>query len=362
MKLFLVGGFLGSGKTTAIVNACQYLQKNNYRVAVITNDQGDQQVDNAFVKSFGIPSAEVANGCFCCNYDQLDKHINSFIENIQPDIIFAESVGSCTDLVATVAKPFVREMPGCSVVISVFADATLFLSLFEGRVNFISENVQYIYKKQLEEADVLVINKIDLLSSGQLNTLNKHLIEEFPGKIILYQDSFDEDDIEKWMNTLYQFQQPTDRLSLELDYDLYGDGEAQLAWLDQSVTIISSQKNSVVIAKEIVSHIDHDIKQKNLTIGHLKFFIETVDPIAIGLKKKISIASVLPISFYRSEESDVGEARLLINARVQTEPGVLKQIVNDALKQMVQKYDCNIKVEKWSAFKPAYPRPVHRIS
>jgi len=89
MKLFLVGGFLVSGKTTAIVNASQHLQKNNYRVAVITNDQGDQQVDNAFVKSFGIPAAEVTNGCFCCNYDQLDKHINSFIENIQPDVIFA---------------------------------------------------------------------------------------------------------------------------------------------------------------------------------------------------------------------------------------------------------------------------------
>src|SRR6186997_1803348 len=175
MKLFLVGGFLGSGKTTAIVNASQYLIKKDQCVAVVTNDQGNQQVDSAFVKSFGIPAAEVANGCFCCNYDQLDKHIHSFINDIQPEIIFAESVGSCTDLVATVAKPFLRKMPDCSVVISVFADATLFLSLFEAKVNFISVNVQYIYKKQLEEADVLVINKIDLLSSNEITAINKHL-------------------------------------------------------------------------------------------------------------------------------------------------------------------------------------------
>ena len=84
------------------------------------------------------------------------------------------------------------EMPGASVVISVFADAPLFLSLFEGRVNFISENVQYIYKKQLEEADMLVINKIDLLSSNEIDTINKHLENEFPEKIILYQNSFEE--------------------------------------------------------------------------------------------------------------------------------------------------------------------------
>jgi len=356
MKLFLVGGFLGSGKTTAIVNASQHLIKKDQRVAVVTNDQGDQQVDSAFVKSFGIPAAEVANGCFCCNYDQLDKHIHSFIENIKPDIIFAESVGSCTDLVATVAKPFVREMPGCSVVISVFADATLFLSLFEGRVNFISENVQYIYKKQLEEADVLVINKIDLLSPVEVAAINKHLESEFPEKTILYQNSFEENNIEKWMDVLEQFE-PLDRVSLDIDYDIYADGEAQLAWLDESMTIVSSQKNAVMIAKEIISQIDQDIQEKKLTISHLKFFVETE-----VWKKKISITSSLPLSFYLSEENDAVQAHLLINARVETEPAVLQQIINDTLKQMVKKHDCNIMVEKWSAFKPGYPKPLHRIS
>ncbi len=356
MKLFLVGGFLGSGKTTAIVNASQHLIKKNQRVAVITNDQGDQQVDSAFVKSFGIPAREVANGCFCCNYDQLEKHIHSFIKEIHPDVIFAESVGTCTDLVATVAKPFVREMPGCSVVISVFADAALILSLIEGRVNFISENVQYIYKMQLEEADALVINKIDLLSSTEVAAINRHLKNEFPEKTILYQNSFEENNIEKWITMLEQFE-PSDRASLDIDYDMYADGEGRLAWLDEGMTIVSSQKNTVMIAKEIISEIHHEIKEKKLTIGHLKFFIDTG-----SLKKKISITSSLPLSFSSPEEKDSVQAHLLINARVETEPEVLQQIVNDTLKQMVQKHDCNIMVEKWSAFKPGYPKPLHRIS
>lgn len=355
MRLFLVGGFLGSGKTTAIVKACQHLMKD-HRVAVITNDQGDQQVDNAFVKSFGIPCDEVANGCFCCNYNELDKHINSFIKGIEPDIIFAESVGSCTDLIATIAKPFIMQRPGSSVVISVFTDAALFLAFFEGRANFISENVQYIYKKQLEEADVLVINKIDLLSPSQVNTISEHLQREFPDKTILFHSSFEENGIQKWINTMISFQQ-SERASLDIDYNIYGDGEAQLAWLDESMTIVSSRENAVAIAKDIISHVDHDIKEKQLMIGHLKFFIETAD-----WKKKISITTTLPISFYRPEENNSQQAHLLINARVQTEPSVLQGIVTGTLNEMVKKYDCHIIVEKWSAFKPGFPTPTHRIA
>ncbi len=54
MKLFLMGGFLGSGKTTAIQQACLLLQKE-VRVGVITNDQGVQLVDRAFLQNMEVP-------------------------------------------------------------------------------------------------------------------------------------------------------------------------------------------------------------------------------------------------------------------------------------------------------------------
>ena len=356
MRLFLIGGFLGSGKTTAIVNACQYLMKDQ-RVAVITNDQGDQLVDSAFVKSFNIPSAEVTNGCFCCNYDQLDKHINSFIKDIEPDVIFAESVGSCTDLVATIAKPFKNAMTECSVIVSVFAEANLLLALFEGRASFIKENIRYIFKKQLEEADLLVVNKSDFVSPDELNRINNILLVEFPGKIILYQNSLDENDIRKWINTLYQFQQRSSFSSLEIDYDRYGDGEAQLAWLDKSILITAPHRNAFDIANETIRCIHDAIKRENLTIGHLKFFIETVNQ-----KKKVSITTTSQLYNYQPQQNDAGQAHVLINARVQTKPSGLHDIVTDTLKQIVKKFDCNITVEKWSAFKPGYPKPTYRIT
>ncbi|MGH2644991.1 MAG: GTP-binding protein, partial [Chitinophagaceae bacterium] len=96
MKLFLLSGFLGSGKTTAIQQACSQLTEKGMRVGVITNDQGAQLVDSAFIKSFKIPDREVVQGCFCCNYTQLEAGIQSLKNENNPDVVFAESVGSCT--------------------------------------------------------------------------------------------------------------------------------------------------------------------------------------------------------------------------------------------------------------------------
>jgi G3E family GTPase len=104
MKLHLVGGFLGSGKTTAIIQAARVLMQHGLRVGVVTNDQGKYLVDTAFFRLADIPAVEVSGGCFCCNYPNLDKSLDELVESARPDVIFAESVGSCADLVATAAN------------------------------------------------------------------------------------------------------------------------------------------------------------------------------------------------------------------------------------------------------------------
>jgi G3E family GTPase len=80
MKIHLLSGFLGSGKTTAIQNACNELRKNQKKVGVITNDQGISLVDGSFFEHLKIPGRQVVNGCFCCNYNDLDHGVQSLIE------------------------------------------------------------------------------------------------------------------------------------------------------------------------------------------------------------------------------------------------------------------------------------------
>src|ERR1035437_8091385 len=107
MKIHLVGGSSGSGKTTAIENACKALSYKNIKASVIKDDQVDYVVDTRPAQKFGIPFAKVTGGCFCCNYNQLDFQIELLMKESNPIVIFAEYSGSCTNLIASLLKPFI---------------------------------------------------------------------------------------------------------------------------------------------------------------------------------------------------------------------------------------------------------------
>jgi Ni2+-binding GTPase involved in maturation of urease and hydrogenase len=355
MKLILTGGFLGSGKTTAIVNASKALMRDGKKIGVITNDQGDQQVDSAYVASMGIPVREVPNGCFCCNFNQLDDRMDE-LKKDDPEIIFAESVGSCTDLIATIAKPMNNFKPEIEIVISIFADASLISSILRGHSYFEDESVRYIYKKQLEEADLLILNKVDLLTADEIQALDSVIKSEFPPKTVLHQNSLLETHIRQWINQIYQFANNQSRQAIDVDYDIYGKGEAQLAWMDKTISIRGNGESALRVVEYIMRSIADQIQMNGYPIGHLKFFVDSGD-----FKTKVSLTSCSTGYDIRLPDQNFPEASLIINARVETRPSFLKDIVGNAIQQAEQRYPCKIDFGKWSAFQPGFPRPTHRI-
>ena len=107
----LVGGFLGAGKTSLILAAARVLERQGLRAAAILNDQGDDLVDTRIAREHGLAADQVAGGCFCCRFSDLLEAAER-LEAYEPDVIFAEAVGSCTDLAATVLRPLMSEYAG----------------------------------------------------------------------------------------------------------------------------------------------------------------------------------------------------------------------------------------------------------
>ena len=105
--IVVVGGFLAAGKTTLILAAARELERLGRRCAVILNDQGTELVDTHLAGLHGLRFGEVTGGCFCCRLSDL-VNVAERLRAHAPEVIFAEPVGSCADIVATVLRPFLE--------------------------------------------------------------------------------------------------------------------------------------------------------------------------------------------------------------------------------------------------------------
>jgi G3E family GTPase len=190
-KLIVVGGFLGAGKTTLLLRAASVLEAQGHQVALITNDQGQDLVDTSLARLQKVPTAEVVGGCFCCRFDDFRSALQAMQASVQPDIILAEPVGSCTDLMATVLRPLQQQYSHDYAIapFTVLMDANRSLSGFPAEVSD-------LYKWQLGEADAIALNKTDLWSRADMDDHVDYLRAAYPNKRVFRLSAHTGDGIE----------------------------------------------------------------------------------------------------------------------------------------------------------------------
>lgn len=359
MQLHLVGGFLGSGKTTAIIAAAQHLIKLGKRVGIVTNDQGKYLVDTAFVKSAHIPTVEVTGGCFCCNYDDLETVLKQLDTETQPDIIFAESVGSCADLVATVVKPLQTfYQKGLDISsLSIFTDIRMLRRRLQNQPLPFHENVVYIFDKQIEEAGLIILNKADLLSEEEVIDTLTRAQKKFPNKPLLAQNTLINKGIQHWLERITSGKSclPTD--TLEIDYEKYGAGEAELAWLDEEIEIQVAPHEGRYAIICFLNELYQNIEQKNFPIGHLKIWVKTKDnPFKLSFTTLQQDNWQNDIPYFEADQFT-----LLINLRAQAPMRILREVVCESIEVLCWNVGATCLEKNVEAFHPNLPTPIHRM-
>lgn len=352
--LHLVGGFLGSGKTTAIIAAAKQLLAQGLQPGVITNDQGKYLVDTAFARLADLPAVEVGGGCFCCNYAALDERLSHLLEQARPDVIFAESVGSCADIVATVLKPLLelRQGPLRPASFSVFADSRLLLRRLRGEELPFSEAVLYIYDQQLDEAGWIVANKIDLLAEQQRAELRALLERRYPGVPLLLQNSLAGAGVAEWLRAI-SGGAPLALPSLpNLDYARYGAGEALLAWVDLRCRLVLPGTDGAENRARLTAALERllaALAQRGAGVGHIKLVLAG---------HKLSLPTLPEPGWQANVPHLPGTShQALFNARAELPAAELEGLLRAALEQA----GIALEALELSAFHPAQPNPTHRI-
>src|SRR5438046_3032348 len=272
-RYIMIGGFLGAGKTTSVVRLAQRLTDQGLKFGLITNDKGNELVDTAMLRSRGFATEEIPGGCFCCRFNSLVDAAHKLVAATRPDVFIAEPVGSCTDLVATVTYPL-RRIYGDNFSIaplSVLVDPVRALRIFglEHGGKF-SEKVLYIYRKQLEESDIIAINKCDLLDLAQQAKLRDALVQNFPRAEVFEISARTGNGLEPWFERITSAQQHP-RTIMDVDYQTYAEGEALLGWLNATVNVSSAQPiDGNALLRQFAGAIQRQLRRERGEIAHLK--------------------------------------------------------------------------------------------
>jgi len=360
VKLIFAGGFLGSGKTTALAAIARKMIQRGMKVGIVTNDQSENLVDTFIVKQMldelEVPVEEVVKGCFCCKFDELIDHMEKILVH-DPDVLLGEPVGSCTDFVAAVANPIkihykdaFRFAPFTTLV---DPDRVCELMLGETATTF-PEEVSYLFMKQLEEADIIILNKIDLLRHDEQGRLKESLEKKFSGKKVMTVSAKEDRGMEDWLDVLLSDRPGANTVLRQIDYDRYARAEAVLGWLNGAVGISTPEAfDACKFLIRLAKTIRDALREKNAGIGHLKFVITS------GGKSMWANLTHLNGEPTASDIKlgKIKKGTLIVNARVQQEPEELEAIVLDSIDRTVSACGTQREIIDFQCFSPAYPTP-----
>ena len=173
MKILLLGGFLGSGKTSVLLPLAKYMVEHSTysgtRVAIIENEIGDVSIDGITLRNAGLSVQELFSGCICCTLGtELIEGLMNLEHDSNPEWVIIEATGvACPGAVRETIQQFMPQIEEIRIV--VLCDAE--------RLPRLLRAIVAIAPQQVADGEVLLLNKIDLVDENALREAEETLRE-----------------------------------------------------------------------------------------------------------------------------------------------------------------------------------------
>ncbi len=360
IRFYALGGFLGAGKTITMLAVARLLESAGERVIVITNDQGVDLVDSQLARAArGDGHGEVTGGCFCCRFEDLVTVIRERVAATDPTVVLAEAVGSCTDLQSTVLRPL-RAHYGDELRVgplTVVVDPHRYVALSK-TFDSAEPDLTYLFRHQLDEAEIIAVNKADTVSGPMADQLAADLRNRFPSARALTYSATRGDGLgELVASWTSRTGEPAHR-PFAVDHDRYGAAEAELAWCNQTFSITATRAFSLSRwVRTFLRAFGEACSTAGAAVGHVKVRVAAETG---SVKASLVSADAEPVKDAGPDPlTTLGQVTL--NARVATEPGTLGAIIDRATGVACGTSGALAGPRLGTIFRPSYPEPTYRM-
>ena len=161
IKIDVISGFLGAGKTTLIKKLFESKKFKEEKIVIIENEFGEIGIDGAFLKDSGVQIKEINAGCICCSLvGDFESSIKELVEKFSPDRIIIEpsGVGKLSDIIGAINK-----VQGLDLDINILATV-----VDAAKTKLYLKNFGEFFNNQVKAADTIVVGKVDKVNEEKL--------------------------------------------------------------------------------------------------------------------------------------------------------------------------------------------------
>ncbi|RXJ04623.1 GTP-binding protein [Anaerobacillus alkaliphilus] len=195
VPVFILSGFLGSGKTTLLKRMLLASHKKGLKPAILMNELGSTDTDGQIISEGSNDILEkLLDGCICCSKK---NEVVSCIENLliqNPDVVFIELTGVANpeEVVDSITEPQLIDKLYVEKIITILDSENIleYNSILAADKVIVETN-----RRQIEVADMLVMNKIDLITSSKKEKIEK-MIKKHNGSSPIYYTSYSDIDVD----------------------------------------------------------------------------------------------------------------------------------------------------------------------
>jgi len=346
IRFMVVSGFLGAGKTTTMIALGRHMGKTYGKPGIIANDLGANLVDTNLTQTSGCTVEEIASGCICYQMDNTIDKIRRLMARdgcifVMSDIpglgvgaldhVYHRLVDDCDDWITL--APF-----------TVLVDPERIKMLLpEGEDINLPEEIKYLMQLQLEEADLVVLNKIDLISEEERERDIRFLREACPDIPVMAISALISEGIPELAEYLETHETMLKNFSVR-DNEKFQEAEKTLTWYNRRMFLKQLDDRKIdcnAVIDDLIEEIRMGLIERKRNVPHLKTFATA----GVGDFNKCSLLGVdYDIEHTQPFLRDHKKMSMIVNARAVCESRPFARIVDDALDAVCDKYHLDAQV------------------